>query len=504
MIGNISSKARYAILSTTPVGSGYAIPFKYWEGAQLQAKLVSTTGIETTIDSTNYSVTTPSDSGTLTFAGGYVFPDNAAVLTIYRTLDFEQQTDFRNGDILDAEVLERVVDATIAQIQQLDERVKRALVIPLSDPDATLEIPSSQVRGNMLLGFDSTGELITILTTDIEQKLTQALNAEESVLSMFNDPGMVIVRNDMALGAASKIVKVSDNKANIDIVALAITNVNAVGANISNVNGVAGNAANINAVNSNKTNIDAVVANSSNINTVAARNADIIKLSGIDLKISAVADNEANVTAVGTDLLLGAASKVKIVAEDKTNIDAVAANKTNIDAVAGNKTNIDAAVANASNINAVVANAANINAVNGNKTNIDVVAGNSAYVVTVAGSIASVTTVAANIAALNSIASNLVAILAASTHAANALTYKNAAEAARDKAQQWAEEAEDTPVETDKYSALHHATKAAASAALAQSADASANKQITIDGVLYQYGLTAVSGHLSFNLTEVV
>lgn len=80
MIGSISSKARYAILSPTPVVSGYAIPFKYWERAQIQAKLVSSTGVETTVASADYTVTSPSDSGRLTFVGGYVFPDRKSVV----------------------------------------------------------------------------------------------------------------------------------------------------------------------------------------------------------------------------------------------------------------------------------------------------------------------------------------------------------------------------------------------------------------------------------------
>jgi len=484
MIGNISSKARYAILSPTPVVSGYAIPFKYWDRSQIQAKLVSLTGVETTVASSDYTVTSPSDTGTLTFTGGYVFPDDAVGLTLYRTLDFEQQTDFRNGDILDAEVLEKVVDATIAQIQQLDERIKRALVIPLSDPDTTLEVPSSQVRGNMLLGFDTAGSLITILTTDIDQKLAQALAAEDSVLSMFNDPGMVIVRADLALEENSKIAKAADNKANIDIVALAITNVNAVGNNIANVNAVAANAVNINAVNSNKTNIDAVNANKANIDQTAGVKDQIITLAGMELKIVAVDANKANIDTVATDLLLGGGSNIKTVAADKVNIDAVAGNKTNIDAVKNN--------------------AANINAVSSNKPNIDTVAGIAGNVTIVAGAVTNIAIVSSNITYINAVANNLTGILAASGHAANALTYKGQAEAARDKSRDWAEEAEDTPVEVGQFSALHHATKAAASAALAQAADASANKQILIDGVLYQYGLTVVSGHLSFNLTEVV
>ena len=52
---------------------------------------------------------------------------------------------------------------------------------------------------------------------------------------------------------------------------------------------------------------------------------------------------------------------------------------------------------------------------------------------------------------------------------------------------------------------VHYITEKLAKDSLdALEADASANKQITIDGVLYQYGLTVIGDHLSFNLTEVV
>lgn len=47
-------------------------------------------------------------------------------------------------------------------------------------------------------------------------------------------------------------------------------------------------------------------------------------------------------------------------------------------------------------------------------------------------------------------------------------------ETARDKAQDWAEEVEDTEVETGQYSALHHATKAAASKTAAETAEINA------------------------------
>jgi hypothetical protein len=47
---------------------------------------------------------------------------------------------------------------------------------------------------------------------------------------------------------------------------------------------------------------------------------------------------------------------------------------------------------------------------------------------------------------------------------------KEAAESARDKAGEWAENPEDVEVETGKYSALHHASKAAQSAIVAEAA----------------------------------
>lgn len=551
MIGNVINKVRYTVLSTTPVGSGYSIPFTYFDASQISAVITSSAGVESTVDGASFTVTEPGASGTLTFGAGYTFPEGTSLLTIVRTITIEQQTDLRNGDVLDAEVLEKMFDLTVGALQELNEALARTVRIPISDPVSSLQMPSSLVRANMLLGFDASGNIIPILTSEIEQKLSQALAAEESVLSMYNNAGMVAVRTDMALGAGSKILAVANNKTNIDIVAVAIANVNAVGTNIANVNAVASNATNINAAVANSSNINAVVSNATNINLVAGDKANIDAVAANKVNIDAVAENEANIDTVATDLNLGASSTVKIVATDIGNINAVAANKSNIDAavadesdigvvaadlnlgassnvktVAASKANIDAVAANKTNIDAVAGNAANINAVNANKTNIDAVNANKTNIDTVATSIANVNAVGTDIAKVNAVQAkltevsnvsdnmtavvsahtNIAAIIAAPTQAANAATAKTAAEAARDKARKWSEEVEDTPVETGEYSAKHHALKAAASAASAALADAAANKQITIDTVLYQYALQQASnaGHLKITFSEVV
>lgn len=64
---------------------------------------------------------------------------------------------------------------------------------------------------------------------------------------------------------------------------------------------------------------------------------------------------------------------------------------------------------------------------------------------------------------------------ATSGYRADALGAKELAETARDKAQDWAEETEDTEVETGQYSAKHHALKADASADAAAASESNAS-----------------------------
>lgn len=509
MIGNVINKERYTILSTTPSVSGYSIPFKYWDKSQISVVLTSSAGVETTVDSASYTVTNPADSGTLAFVAGYTFPEGTALLTVVRTVTIEQQTDLRNGDVLDADTLENMFDTNVAMLQELNEKLDRTVRIPVSDPSLILQMPSSLIRANMLLGFDASGNIIPILTSDIEQNLAEALAAEASVDEMYNDAGMVAVRTDMAVPETSKIQAVAANKTNIDTVATAITNVNAVGTNIANVNAAASNATNINAAVANSSNINAVVSNATNINLVAGDKANIDAVAVNKPNIDAVAANEADIDVVATDLNLGTASKVKIVADDKTNIDAVAANKTNIDAVAGNATNINAVNTNKTNIDTVATDLAlgassNVKKVADAIANVNAVGTDIAKVNAVQAKLTEVDNVSDNMTAVVNAHTNMAAIIAAPTEAADAATAKTAAEAARDKARKWSEEVEDTPVETGEYSAKHHALKAAASAASAHLADAAANKQITIDGKLYQYALVYEKGHLIRRFTEVI
>ncbi len=444
MIGNIANKIRYSVLSITPLSS-YDIPFKFWDSSQISVFITSAEGIESEVSDSNFTVSSPGETGTISFTAGYSFPEDTSILTIVRTVDIEQLTDYRDGDILPADVLEKSFDVTVALLQQINEKLARTIAIPISDPDASLEIPSSLIRSNMLLGFDGDGSIIPILTTDIEQNLTQALAAEESVSEMYEDAGMAAVRTDMAVSETSKIQAVANNKTNIDTVASDISNVNSVAGNITNVNQVAGNATNINAVNANKvnvdtvatdlqlgatslikktsdnilnvnavagnetninavnankTNIDAVAGNSANINNVAGNKTNVDIVAGINSAISTVAADGADIGIVSTDLALGGSSNIKIVAADKSNIDSVAGNASNINSVAGNETNINAVAGNQSNINTVAGINTAISTVAGSDNEVVIVAtdlalGESSNVKIVSDSIEAVSAVAA-------------------------------------------------------------------------------------------------------------
>lgn len=530
MIGNVINKVRYSVLSPTPLQK-YDIPFKFWDASQISLRLTSDDGTETSVDVLDYTVSTPGDTGEISFDGGYVFPANTAILTIFRTITIEQLTDYRNGDVLDAEVLEKSFDTTIAMIQQVNERLDRTVRIPISDPSVVLEMPSALIRANMLLGFDAAGNIIPILTSDIEQKLSQALAAENSVLGMYNDPGMVAVRTDMADPSTSKIQKVANNKINIDTVATSIADVNAVGGNIVKVVAVANNETNINAVKSNESNINAVVANESNINTVAGINLDVSKVAAINTAVSTVASIDSDVSDVASikvdvskvatiDAAVSSVANidgaVTDVASIKTDVSNVALIKTDVSAVANIKNAVSAVAANETNINAVKTNESNINAVAGNKANIDAVAGNEininkvatidANVTTVAGINNEVSTVATNVQAVKDAADNMQAIIDAPSEASAAATARGLAEDARDRAEEWAENPEDTEVITGQYSALHWSEKAKAYAQSAQAADAAANKQLTYNNVLYEYSLNQASraGHIAISFTEVI
>ena len=180
--GNI--REIYDITGLTPLAGGYEFTFPYTSAQDVR---VYTTGnrTDTEVSTSNYIIDESGATPKVVFIAGYSFPAGQTKLTIIRNVSYSQKLDLRNGDLIDADKLEGALDNITQQIQQVAEKVDRAILSSVSDTEP-LSIPEASQRNNMLLGFDSEGKAIPVLTTDIEQKLAQALAAEESAITAKN------------------------------------------------------------------------------------------------------------------------------------------------------------------------------------------------------------------------------------------------------------------------------------------------------------------------------
>ena len=180
MITETNTKEIYDITGLTPLAGGYEFTFPYTSAQDIR---VYTTGnkTDTEVSTSNYTIDKSGAAPKVVFISGYNFPAGQTKLTIIRSVSYSQELDLRNGDLIDADKLEGALDDITQQIQQVAEKIDRAILSSVSDT-APLSIPEASQRSNMLLGFDDEGKVIPVLTTDIEQKLAQALAAEESAI----------------------------------------------------------------------------------------------------------------------------------------------------------------------------------------------------------------------------------------------------------------------------------------------------------------------------------
>jgi len=285
--------------------------FKVFTAADVEVvRLTVATNVEVVLAlTTNYTVSLNTDQnanpgGSITLVAGALASGYNLVIT--SAIGNLQPTDLTNQGGFYPDVINDALDRATIQIQQLQEGLDRAALLPITS------------------AADSAA-----LVADIERLASSADNLDID----------------------------ANNIASINTVAGAISNVNSVATNISNVNAVAGNATNINAVNSNSTNINAVNSNKTNIDTVAGNNTNITTVAGISANVTSVAGNSTNINAVA-----GNSTNINAVAGNATNINAVNANKTNIDTVATNatavttvSTNMTAVTSAYTNIAAIIA-----------------------------------------------------------------------------------------------------------------------------------------------------
>jgi hypothetical protein len=138
--------------------TSFSFSFKTFATGDLLVTKMDALGVETTLVlSSDYSVSLNPDQdaspgGTITYPlSGSPLPTGSK-LTIVGDLDYEQTTDLLGGGAFNARVIEDTFDRTVIQIQQLEERLDRALLVPVNST-ANVQLPNPEA--NQLIGWDS-------------------------------------------------------------------------------------------------------------------------------------------------------------------------------------------------------------------------------------------------------------------------------------------------------------------------------------------------------------
>ena len=149
----------------------FAITFKYLAKGDISVTLIDdATGAETTwVETTNYTLTAPGETGTLT---ALVAPASGETLVINRQMAATQVVDYVENDPFPADTHEEALDRLTMLIQQLGKEIAggggvievnavRPADTVTDDPNVTFS-GNAAARANRFLGFDSLGD-ITIL-----------------------------------------------------------------------------------------------------------------------------------------------------------------------------------------------------------------------------------------------------------------------------------------------------------------------------------------------------
>jgi hypothetical protein len=142
----------------------FTVPFYFILDSDLELILqdsgVYPPTVTTLILDSDYTV-----SGAGSLSGGSVTlsvaPTSSQRLTILRSVDLDQLTQYVPNDPFPASSHERALDKLTMQVQQLQEIVSRCIKLPASDTDTAL-LPSAAQRAGCVISFDSNGNVIAV------------------------------------------------------------------------------------------------------------------------------------------------------------------------------------------------------------------------------------------------------------------------------------------------------------------------------------------------------
>jgi hypothetical protein len=147
VIGDIRPRVQYTADGTQ---TAFTYPFPIFAPADLKVYLgEALQGAGFTVNGAGQSA-----GGTVTFAAA---PAAGTRVTLVRALAIARTTDFQEGGAFRAKTLNDELDRQTAFIQEVGERIERAIVAAPTESAAPLVLPPPALRANAYLGFDAAG-----------------------------------------------------------------------------------------------------------------------------------------------------------------------------------------------------------------------------------------------------------------------------------------------------------------------------------------------------------
>lgn len=190
-LNNDRAEVKY---TTSTLVSKYVIPFQYWKTSEITVQLVDVDNtLSTLTNNVDYSISNCINAqGTLTRISSW---GTNKTLIITRNISLTQETVYYNGQEINAKVIERDFDKTVARVIQVNEQLKRVLKVSISEENDNLILPLSDLRKDSLLGFDETGKNLVMTKGADVQKLLNIIEENRVLMVKLRDETAELAKN---------------------------------------------------------------------------------------------------------------------------------------------------------------------------------------------------------------------------------------------------------------------------------------------------------------------
>ena len=135
--------------------TSFVVPFEFFVLGDLNVYVDDVQKTQTT----DYTLASGGDGATGTINLSVTGATGNSTVVITRDIDIERTTDFQTSGPFAIGSLNTELDKIIAMLADIDDAAQRALILPDSDPTASITLPAIATRKNKILSFDSTGAL---------------------------------------------------------------------------------------------------------------------------------------------------------------------------------------------------------------------------------------------------------------------------------------------------------------------------------------------------------